>query len=60
MWPGVANPEEVVKNTQVGSIVAVAVIGNVPLAVGVIATHCAAGNYKGKCVEILHCYRDLL
>ena len=41
-------------------IVAVCVIGNLPLAVGTIASICSQGNYKGKCVEILHCYRDEL
>lgn len=60
MWPGVANPEEVLGNACVGALVAVSVIGNVPMAVGVISSLCVPGNYKGKCVEILHCYRDEL
>ena len=60
MWPGVANPEEVLKLCQVGSVVAVSVVGNVPMAVGVIASICSPGIYKGRCVEVLHCYRDEL
>lgn len=44
---------------KVDSIVAVSVIGNVPMAVGVLVSE-ASINGKGKCVRILHYYRDEL
>lgn len=60
MWPGVVNQDEVRNMVKVGSLVAICVVGNVPMAVGTIKTMCSPGDYKGKCVEVLHCYRDEL
>ena len=60
MWPGVANQEQITQNLNAGALVSVAIVGNLPMAVGIISTARPQKDGKGKCVEILHHYMDEL
>lgn len=60
MWPGVANQEQITQNLNAGALVSVAIVGNLPMAVGILSTSRPQNVGKGKCVEILHHYMDEL
>ncbi|OMJ72847.1 hypothetical protein SteCoe_28616 [Stentor coeruleus] len=60
MWPGVAYPDDIVRKIRIGTLVSISVVGNLPIAVGIVSSICTDGIFKGKCVEVLHCYRDEL
>lgn len=60
MWPGVANIDQIKGNLKTNTIVSVSVVGNVPIAVGILVSDGPENNNKGKCVKILHHYRDEL